>query len=45
MMRGYEDVSSLRDEDAKSVDNLFLSLTCGQVCCSNNTKSHAVISP
>ncbi len=30
MMRGYEDASSLRDEDAKSVDNLFLSLICGQ---------------
>lgn len=45
MMRGYEDVSSLRDEDAKSVDNLFLSLICGQSCCSSNAKSHAVISP
>ena len=45
MMRGYEDASSLRDEDAKSVDNLFLSLTCGQSCCSSNAKSHAVIGP
>lgn len=45
MMRGYEDASSLRDEDAKSVDNLFLGLICGQSCCPINAKSYAVISP
>ena len=44
MMRGYEDVSSARDEDAKSVDNFFLRLLCGQGCCSNNAKSYAEIS-
>lgn len=44
MMRGYEDVSSARDEDAKSVDNFFLRLLCGQGCCSSNAKSDAVIS-
>lgn len=44
MMRGYEDVSSLRDKDAKSVDNLFLGLICGQSCCPINAKSDAVIS-
>lgn len=44
MMRGYEDVLSARDEDAKSVDNFFLRLLCGQDCCSSNAKSYAEIS-
>ena len=44
MMRGYEDVSSARDEHAKSVDNFFLCLLCGQGCCSSNAKSYAEIS-